>query len=47
MQLLLNSVFSAAIIAPSAVAFTLLFALFRFANFAVGALMTVGAFATW
>lgn len=47
MQLLLNSVFSAAIIAPSAMAFTLLFALFRFANFAVGALMTAGAFATW
>lgn len=47
MQLLVNSVLSAAIIAPAAVGFTLLFSLFRFANFAVGALMTVGAFATW
>jgi branched-chain amino acid transport system permease protein/neutral amino acid transport system permease protein len=46
-QILMNALSSAAIIAPSAVAFTLLFSLFRFANFAVGALMTAGAFATW
>lgn len=47
MQTVLNAISSAAIIAPAAVGFTLLFALFRFANFAVGALMTLGAFACW
>ncbi|MDT8345389.1 MAG: branched-chain amino acid ABC transporter permease [Thermohalobaculum sp.] len=47
MQTILNAISSAAIIAPAAVGFTLLFALFRFANFAVGALMTLGAFACW
>lgn len=46
-QVLVNALASAAILAPAAIAFTLLFALFRFANFAIGAFVTVGAFATW
>ncbi|SNT40738.1 branched-chain amino acid ABC transporter permease [Tropicimonas sediminicola] len=47
MQLLLNAIASAAILAPAAIGFTLIFTLFRYTNFAVGALMTTGAFAAW
>lgn len=47
MQTILNAIASAAIIAPAAVAFSLLFSLLRFANFAVGAFITVGAFGAW
>lgn len=47
MQLLINALNSAAILAPAAVAFTLIFTLFRYANFAVGGFVTLGAFAAW
>lgn len=46
-QTLLNALASAAIIAPAAVAFTLVFTLFRYANFAAGAFVVFGAYATW
>lgn len=45
MQVLLNALISAAIIAPPAIAFTLLFSILRFPNFAVGAFITVGSYA--
>ncbi|RAI02251.1 amino acid ABC transporter LivHM family permease [Acuticoccus sediminis] len=47
MQTLVNALQSAAIVAPGAVAFTLVFTLFRYANFAVGGFITIGAFAAW
>lgn len=47
MQIIVNALGSAAIIAPAAVGFSLIFALFRFANFAIGTYLTVGAFGTW
>jgi len=47
MQMLVNTLQSAAIVAPAAVAFTLIFTLFGYANFAVGGFITVGAFAAW
>ncbi|QUS35287.1 branched-chain amino acid ABC transporter permease [Falsirhodobacter algicola] len=47
MQLLINAIASAAILAPAAIGFTLIFTLFRYTNFAVGAFMTTGAFAAW
>ncbi|MBX6373023.1 MAG: branched-chain amino acid ABC transporter permease [Acetobacteraceae bacterium] len=47
MQLLLDALGAAAVVAPAAVGFSLLFALLGFANFAVGAYVAVGAFATW
>lgn len=46
-QTLLNALASAAIIAPAAVAFTLVFTLFRYANFAAGAFVVFGSYATW
>ncbi|KIZ47866.1 MULTISPECIES: branched-chain amino acid ABC transporter permease [Rhodopseudomonas] len=46
-QMAINTLSSAAIIAPAAVAFTLVFTLFRYANFAVGGFVTIGAFAAW
>lgn len=46
-QLLLNALASAAIIAPAAVAFTLIFTLFRYANFAAGAFVVFGSYAAW
>lgn len=45
LQLLLNALISAAIIAPPAIAFTLLFSILRFPNFAVGSFITVGSYA--
>lgn len=47
MQIVVNSLASAAIIAPAAVGFTLTFMLFKYANFAVGAFVMMGAFAAW
>lgn len=46
-QMLINTLASAAIVAPAAVAFTLVYTLFRYANFAVGGFVTLGAFAAW
>jgi len=46
-QLLFDTLATAALVAPAAVGFTLLFALLGFANFAVGATMAAGAFAAW
>ena len=46
-QMILGTLASAAIVAPAAVAFTLIFTLFRYANFAVGGFVTIGAFAAW
>lgn len=47
MQLLFNALSSAAILAPAAIGFTLIFTLFRYANFAAGAFVMAGAFAAW
>jgi len=46
-QMVLNGLLNAALIAPPAIAFTLIFAVLRFPNFAVGGLITVGAYAAW
>jgi branched-subunit amino acid ABC-type transport system permease component len=46
-QMIISTLASAAIVAPAAVAFTLVFTLFRYANFAVGGFVTIGAFAAW
>lgn len=46
-QMTINTLASAAIIAPAAVAFTLVYTLFRYANFAAGGFVTIGAFAAW
>ncbi|MCJ2021896.1 branched-chain amino acid ABC transporter permease [Methylobacterium sp. E-065] len=47
MQMLVDALASAAIIAPAAIGFTLIYTLFRYANFAAGGFVTVGAFAAW
>ncbi|OZA01104.1 MAG: amino acid ABC transporter LivHM family permease [Rhizobiales bacterium 17-65-6] len=47
MQLIVNTLASAAVIAPAAIAFTLVFTLFRYANFAAGGFVTIGAFTAW
>jgi branched-chain amino acid transport system permease protein/neutral amino acid transport system permease protein len=47
MQMIIGTLASAAIVAPAAVAFTLTFSLFRYANFAVGGFVTIGAFTAW
>lgn len=44
-QVLVNTLISGAIIAPPAIGFSLLYGVLRFPNFAVGAFITVGAFA--
>lgn len=46
-QLLFNALVNGAILAPPAIAFTMLFAILRFPNFAVGAFITVGAFSAY
>jgi branched-chain amino acid transport system permease protein/neutral amino acid transport system permease protein len=46
-QIIFDTLATAALVAPAAVGFTLLFALLGFANFAVGAVMAAGAFAAW
>jgi branched-subunit amino acid ABC-type transport system permease component len=43
-QLLVNGLVNAALIAPPAIAFSLLFGVLRFPNFAIGGYITVGAF---
>ncbi|MGF1476692.1 MAG: branched-chain amino acid ABC transporter permease [Geminicoccaceae bacterium] len=43
-QMILNGIVSAGLIAPPAIAFTLLFSVLRFPNFAIGGFMTLGAF---
>ena len=43
-QLLINGIVNASLIAPPAIAFTLLFGVLRFPNFAIGGYITVGAF---
>lgn len=43
-QLLVNGIVNASLIAPPAIAFTLLFSVLRFPNFAIGGYITVGAF---
>ena len=47
LQLLVNALVNAALIAPPAMAFSLLFGILRFPNFAIGAYITVGAFAAY
>ncbi len=44
-QMVFNGLVNAALIAPPAVAFTMMFAILRFPNFAIGGYITVGAFA--
>lgn len=43
-QLLINGIVNASLIAPPAIAFSLLFGILRFPNFAIGGYITVGAF---
>ena len=43
-QLIINGIVNASLIAPPAIAFSLLFGILRFPNFAIGAYVTVGAF---
>ena len=47
MQMLVNALASAAVIAPAAIGFTLIYTLFRYANFAAGGFVTIGAFTAW
>lgn len=44
MQIIVNGVISGSIIALPAIAFTLMFSIMKFPNFAIGAYVTVGAF---
>ncbi|GMG84006.1 branched-chain amino acid ABC transporter permease [Paralimibaculum aggregatum] len=44
LQLFVNGLVNASLIAPPAIAFTLLFGVLRFPNFAIGGYITVGAF---
>ena len=46
-QLVVNALLNAALIAPPAIAFTMMFGIMRFPNFAVGGFVTVGAYAGW
>ncbi len=46
-QLVLNGIVSGAQIALVAIGLTLVFAVLRFANFAIGSIATIGAFAGW
>ncbi|MHA1601076.1 MAG: branched-chain amino acid ABC transporter permease [Alphaproteobacteria bacterium] len=45
LQILFNGLVNGAILAPGAIGFTLMFGILRFPNFAIGAYVTVGAFA--
>ena len=47
LQLIVNGIVNAALIAPPAIAFSLLFGVLRFPNFAIGGYVTVGAFAAY
>ena len=46
-QLLLNGLISGLLLAMPAISLTLVFGVLKFSNFAIGAMMTVGAFAAW
>ncbi|MCC7041815.1 MAG: branched-chain amino acid ABC transporter permease [Burkholderiales bacterium] len=46
-QVIVNGIVSAALIAPPAVAFSMLFGILRFPNFAIGGYITVGVFAAY
>lgn len=46
-QIVVNTLSSAAVIAPAAIGFTLIYTLFRYANFAAGSFVMAGAFAAW
>lgn len=46
-QLVVNALLNAALIAPPAIAFTMMFGIMRFPNFAVGGFVTLGAYAAW
>jgi branched-chain amino acid transport system permease protein len=47
LQLILNGIINGAQLALIAIGLTLVFAVLRFANFAIGSLATIGAFAGW
>ena len=47
LQIFVNAFVNAALIAPPAMAFSLLFGILRFPNFAIGGYITVGAFAAY
>jgi branched-subunit amino acid ABC-type transport system permease component len=47
LQIFVNAMVNAALIAPPAMAFSLLFGILRFPNFAIGGYITVGAFAAY
>ena len=47
LQLFVNALVNAALIAPPAMAFSLLFGILRFPNFAIGGYITVGAFTAY
>lgn len=47
LQLFVNALVNAALIAPPAMAFSLLFGILRFPNFAIGGYITAGAFAAY
>ena len=47
LQLFVNALVNAALIAPPAMAFSLLFGVLKFPNFAIGGYITVGAFAAY
>lgn len=47
LQLIVNGIVNAALIAPPAIAFSLLFGVLRFPNFAIGGYITAGAFAAY
>ena len=46
-QLFVNGLVNASLIAPPAIAFSLLFSVLRFPNFAIGGYITIGAFAAY
>ena len=47
MQLFVNALINTSLIAPPAIAFSLLFGVLRFPNFAIGGYITIGAFAAF
>lgn len=47
LQMVVNALVNAALIAPPAIAFSLIFGVLRFPNFAIGGYITVGAFAAY
>lgn len=47
LQLLLNGLVSGLLLALPAISLTLVFGVLKFSNFAIGSIMTIGAFAAW